>query len=94
MRVFSVLCKFGNVFLCIWRHCKFVSVILYVWHFISPRVNAKLLNLLINVTKVGTKTTLEGKIQSHLIWKYVLDVLSDINKSFVVVVVVGQMLQS
>ena len=42
---FSVLCKSGNVFLCIWHHCKFVSVILYVWHFVSPRVNAKLLNL-------------------------------------------------
>ena len=40
---FSVLCKSGNVFLCIWRHCKFVSVILYLWPFISPRVNAKLL---------------------------------------------------
>ena len=40
---FSVLCKSDNVFLCIWRHCKFVSVILYLWHFISPRVNAKLL---------------------------------------------------
>ena len=42
---FSVLCKSGTVFLCIWRHCKFVSVILYVGHFISPRVNAKHLNL-------------------------------------------------
>ena len=44
---FSVLCKSGIVFLCIWRHCKFVSVISYVWHFISPRVNAKLLNCIL-----------------------------------------------
>ena len=47
MSVFSVLCKSGNVFLCIWRHCKIVSVFLYLWHFISPRVNAKLQNLLV-----------------------------------------------
>ena len=45
MSVFSVLCKSVKVFLCIWRHCKLVSVILYVWYFISLRVNTKLLNL-------------------------------------------------